>query len=69
MLDFYKKFEYQRLLKSQVLEILKISNDQMARESKEYDPMSEFELTALANEIESLNPDLIFLKKLHNKTF
>ena len=68
-MDFYKKFEYQRLPKSQVLEILKISNGQMAEESKEYNPMSKPELMALTNEIESLNPDLIFFKKLHNKPF
>ena len=69
MADFYKKFEYQRLLKSQVLEILKISNDQMAEESKEYNPMSGSELTALTNEIENLNPDLIFLKNYTIKLF
>ena len=69
MADFYKKFEYQRLLKSQVLEILKISNDQMAEESKEYNPMSKHELTTLTNEIESLNPDLIFLKNNAIKLF
>lgn len=69
LVDFYKKFEYQRLLKSHVLEILKISNDQMAEESKEYNPMSKPELIALTNEIESLNPDLIFLKNNTIKLF
>ena len=69
LVDFYKKFEYQRLLKSQVLEILKISNDRMVEESNEYNPMSKPELTALTNEIESLNPDLIFLKNNTIKFF
>ena len=65
MLDYYYKFEFERLSRSEVFQILRISST----EDSTTPLLSESELQGLVSKIEYLNPSLIFLKNATLKQF